>query len=227
MNPTVEQLGSDGAMAIQRSMMELVGRHPPLGAPGKHGHRVGLFHGLMEAACTGNDNMAHYSPLLISYPAMSAAVRTLEVATGMIPATNAPDSVGAGLQQTDALATQGWGPTITGRGLMEALGYGGLFLFAGVLRETIPVPASTTSPPPLPDGTEIPRDIWSNFSIMSMLVGNYTLAELRTGVPTPTRSVQMLITAGECASAVGALFLVRAKGKRTQLVNAQMIALLY
>ena len=59
MNPTVEQLASYGAMALQRSMMELVGRHPPLGAPGKHGTRVELFHGLMEEACTGNDNGSH------------------------------------------------------------------------------------------------------------------------------------------------------------------------
>ncbi len=65
-NPGIGQLVADAAIALQRSFMELVGRHPALGKPGMHGRRIELFQGLLEAGCYGNGNQAHYAPLYAS-----------------------------------------------------------------------------------------------------------------------------------------------------------------
>ena len=131
----MELLISDAALTFSQAIMDMIGRSPQLGSPGRHGARTELLKGLLDAAAVGHLR-GHYAPMRSSDDAMSRCMRRIEderdlTSAGLIDGAGNDGNAAAAAPPAQGGAPPpdlaGWGPRCSCRGILEGLLYTAIF----------------------------------------------------------------------------------------------------
>ena len=90
-SPTQEQLIADASLVFRYPVLDIIGRSPALGAPGRHGARTEMLGGLMDAVLMNTKFRARYAPVRASGAAMSRLMRRIEENSGVAGASTSSD----------------------------------------------------------------------------------------------------------------------------------------